>query len=255
MGNGGPVLNLEGEVRAYRTRFAGPNLVYFQVVVKETDLCIGVRRDRMTKDLPLQVETLVQEARRTLEAYIVKDPSFLHTLEPYPPREGMPPLAVKMAEAAAVAGVGPMAAVAGAFADLVGRHLARRSRDVIVENGGDIYLKATRRVTVGIYAGGSPFSERVGLEIPPEATPLGICTSSGTVGHSLSFGRADAMVILAETAALADAVATAAANRVRSVTDLQEAVEFALGIAQVHGAVAIKDDRLAAAGRIKLVPL
>jgi len=246
---------LRDRVRTYRTRFAGANLVYFQVAVKETDLCIGVRRDRMTPDLPLQIESLVRETRRTLEGYISHDPAFLHTLEPYPPRKEMPPLAVAMAEASVLAGVGPMAAVAGAFADLVGRRLALLSRDVIVENGGDIYLKARRRATVGIYAGASPFSERVGLEILPDDTPLGICTSSGTVGHSLSFGRADAVVILAETAVLADAVATAAANRVRSAADLQGAVEFALGVAGVQGAVAIMGDRLAAAGRLKLVPL
>ncbi|MDI6709344.1 MAG: UPF0280 family protein [Thermoanaerobacterales bacterium] len=246
---------MNAEVRAYRARFAGTNMTYFEVMVKETDLCIGVRRERMTGDLPRRVETLVREARSTLEAYIAADPEFLHTLEPYPQQGGMPSLAREMAAAGAVAGVGPMAAVAGAFADLVGRYLARYSRDVIVENGGDVFLKATRRVTVGVYAGRSPFSERVGLEIPPEATPLGICTSSGTVGHSLSLGRADAVVILAETAALADAVATAAANRVRSAADLQGAVEFALGLTGIYGAVAIKDDRLAASGAVKLVPL
>jgi ApbE superfamily uncharacterized protein (UPF0280 family) len=99
-----------------------------------------------------------------------------------------------------------MASVAGFFSEKVGKFLAHYSRDVIVENGGDIWMKSNRIRRVGIFAGSSPFSQRIGLEIGPKRTPLGICTSSATVGHSLSFGKADAVVILAPSAILADAV-------------------------------------------------
>lgn len=254
MGDGGPLLTLQDAHRTYRTLFSRPDLVYFQVVVRETDLCIGIRRERLA-GLPHKVDALVRRNRLDLETYISSDPAFLRTLQPYPAHPNMPPLAQEMALAADIAGVGPMAAVAGAFADLVGRYLSRCSRDVIVENGGDIYLKTTRRAIVGVYAGDSPFSGRLALEIRSSSPPLGICTSSGTVGHSLSEGCADAVVILACSAALSDAVATAAANRIHSAQDIQPAVNFALALDGVYGAVAIKNDSLAAGGDVKLVQL
>ncbi|MCL2766915.1 MAG: UPF0280 family protein, partial [Peptococcaceae bacterium] len=205
---------MEYHNRTYRQQFRQDDLTYFQVVVKETDLAIGVRRERFDLALTVWAEELVREQRRLLEEYIQSDPDFLHTLEPHQLRQGSPELAVRMAEAANQAGVGPMAAVAGAFAEYVGQKLVKRSKDVIVENGGDIYLRSTRQRCIGVFAGDSVLSGRIGLEIRPEDTPLGICTSSGSVGPSLSLGKADAAVILAPTASLADAVATAAANMV-----------------------------------------
>ncbi|MEW6458575.1 MAG: UPF0280 family protein, partial [Bacillota bacterium] len=123
--------------RTYRQHLRQEDLTHFQVVVRQTDLLIGVRRDRFTPALAREVERYVQELRRGLESYIATDPAFLHAMEPHPLRSGAPPVAADMA-AAALAGVGPMAAVAGAIADRVGRFLARYSRDVFVENGGDL---------------------------------------------------------------------------------------------------------------------
>lgn len=241
-------------LRTYRTLCRQEDLVHFRVVVKETDLDVGVRRERFSPGLVEWTLGLTRECRAALEAYIARHPAFLTSLEPLDLLPDAPAVALEMARAARLAGVGPMAAVAGAIAEYVGRALMRRSRDVIVENGGDIFLRSTRRRYVGVFAGDSPFSHRLALEIPPGLTPLGICTSSGTVGHSLSFGNADAVIILAPGAALADAVATAAANLVRDTADLERAVNFATGIPGVVGAVAIRGDRLAARGRVKLVP-
>jgi len=100
-----------------------------------------------------------------------------------------------------------MATVAGAMADLVSKDLLKLSKEVIVENGGDIYLASSRERTIGIYAGDSPFSLKIGIVISPDQTPLGVCTSSGTVGPSLSFGKANAVCILSKSSALADAAA------------------------------------------------
>ena len=147
-----------------------------------------------------------------------------------------------------------MAAVAGAIAGFVGRELLDFSPEVIVENGGDIYLRTLRRRTIGIFAGGSPLTGKLGLQIEPEDTPLGICTSSGTVGHSLSFGRADAVIVLADSATLADAAATAIGNRVSDVADIEKGIEFARGIGKLKGVVIIKDDKLGVWGEVKLVP-
>ena len=241
--------------RSYRQSFRQDDLAHFQVVVRQTDLDIGVRRERFSPELANWVEELIREQRTLLEKYIEEDPTFLHSLSPCELRPGAPPMAVDMADAACLAGVGPMAAVAGAFAQYVGRALEKRSKDVIVENGGDIYLRSVRKRRIGIFAGNSPLSNRIALEIRPEDTPLGICTSSGTVGPSLSFGKADAVVILSPSAILADAVATAAGNLVQNKDDVQKAAEYATGVEGITGAVIIKDDRLAVCGKLKLVPL
>jgi len=240
--------------RIYRALFREEDLTYFQVKFKETDLAIGVRKERFSPDLVWLVEKRVKEERAVLEAYIKQDPVFLKTLKPHRVLEGAPEIASSMARAASAAGVGPMAAVAGAFADLVGRLLTRYSRDVVVENGGDIYLKSTRKRRVGIYAGESPLSNRVALEILPEHTPTGVCTSSGTVGHSVSLGRADAAVILASSATLADAVATAAGNFAQTAEDIEKALAFARTIPGVSGAVLICGENLGAWGKVKLIP-
>lgn len=241
--------------RFYRVLHQAADLVHYRVAVKETDLYIGVRKESYRPALVLRTEELVRQWRQQLEEYIASDPGFVTSLVPYPVPEDAPPLVRTMAEAAALAGVGPMAAVAGAIAQAVGSQLARFSRDVIVENGGDIYLRSQKIRLVAVYAGSSPFSNRLALEIRPEISPLGICTSSGTVGHSLSFGRADAVVILARCAALADAVATAAGNIVKTPDDLVRAVEFACAVEGVYGALAIIGDKMAAKGQIKLRPL
>lgn len=241
--------------RTYRLLHRQDDLVFFQVLIKETDLDIGVPRHSLTKELLDGARQEVISVRAQLEQYILSDEKFLNTLEPYQTQPGAPAIALSMALAGQAAGTGPMAAVAGAVAQHVGEYLARRTREVIVENGGDIFIRTERVRRIGIFAGPSPFTNRLALEIEPHRTPLGICTSSGTVGHSLSMGCADAMVVLAPSAALADTVATAAGNLIQGESDLQQAVDFAMGIKSVTGALAIKDDKLAAAGNIKLAPM
>ncbi|MBU4532917.1 MAG: UPF0280 family protein [Eubacteriales bacterium] len=241
--------------RTYRLGLRENDLTYFQVVYKETDLHIGVRTDRFSPELAERTDFLVRELRGALERYISEDPLFLRSLEPFTPATAAPEIAHEMAAAARLAGVGPMAAVAGAFAARVGRELGRFSKEVLVENGGDIYLKSTRRRLIGIFAADSPFTGRIALEIPANITPLGICTSSGVVGHSLSLGKADAVVVLAASTALADATATAAANLVTTPAEVDRATDFASQIPGILGVLSIKGDRLAAWGQVKLIPI
>lgn len=148
-----------------------------------------------------------------------------------------------------------MAAVAGAIGEFVGRELLRMSPEVIVENGGDIFMRTRSPRKIGIYAGPSPLSQKLAIEVTPEMTPMGICTSSGTFGHSLSFGKCDAAVILAADAALSDAVATATANRVQTEDDLEAAAAFAARIRGVMGAVVIKGERMAVCGEVRLAAM
>jgi ApbE superfamily uncharacterized protein (UPF0280 family) len=148
-----------------------------------------------------------------------------------------------------------MAAVAGAMAESVSRDLLELSQEVIVENGGDIYLATSRERTIGIYAGSSPLSLKLGIVLQPEDTPLGICTSSGTVGHSLSFGRADAVCILSKSAALADAAATAVGNRVQEGKDIDRGLEKGKEIEGVLGTLIIVGEKVGVWGDIRLTKL
>jgi len=235
------------EPRTYRHWVNDKDLVPFNIVVKETDLYI-----RASKNLKSKALRLVIKYREALERYIERYPLFLTSLEPLPIDVGAPSIVRAMAEAAARVGVGPMASVAGAIAEFVGNDLLAFSPEVIIENGGDIYLKSTEKRIVGIYAGKSPLTGRIGLEVNGEDTPLGICTSSGTVGHSLSFGKADAVVVLAKSATLADAAATAIGNLIKQPSDISSGIEFAKGIEGLGGVLIIQDDNMGLWGEVKI---
>ncbi|GAH27490.1 unnamed protein product, partial [marine sediment metagenome] len=217
------------------------------VTVRETDLYI-----RASSNLKRKAHRLVLKYRGQLERYVERYPAFLTALEPLPVAGDAPHIVKQMAEAAQKAGVGPMAAVAGAIAEFVGNELSAFSPEIIVENGGDIYLKSLRKRIVGIHAGKSPLSGKIGLEINGQDTPLGICTSSGTVGHSLSYGEADAVVVLAKSATLADAAATATGNLIHQPTDITGGIDFAKGIPGLEGVVIIKDDKVGFWGKAKI---
>ena len=234
--------------RYYRDWSKDRDLVSFNVMIKETDLYIRARRHLRDKALEI-----VQRQRTLLENYITRHPGFLTALEPFPVGDDAPAIARAMEAAGEKVGVGPMAAVAGAFAEFVGRELLRFSAEVIVENGGDIFLKTEKKRLVGIYAGESPYTGKIALQIKPADTPLGVCTSSGTVGHSLSFGKADAVIVLSPSTALADAAATAIGNIVKEETDIQKALDFARGVAGLLGVAVIINDKMGVWGKINLI--
>lgn len=236
--------------RFYRQKQLASGLVTEEVVFKESDLWIACRHS--FKELAYQK---LVEVRKELEEFIERFPLFQESLKPVEISENAPVIAKTMASAAQKAGVGPMAAVAGAIAQAVGEALLNKSSEVIVENGGDIFLKTTQPRTIAIYAGESSFSQHIGLKIEPSSTPLGVCTSSGTVGHSFSFGQADAVVVLSQDTALADAAATATANLIHSENDVKEAIEWSKTIPALKGVVAIKGEKMAAWGGIELVTL
>lgn len=235
------------EPRTYRHWIEDKNLIPFNVTVKETDLYI-----RASSNLKRKAHRLVLKYRGILEKYGARYPSFLTSLEPITVNEDAPQIVRQMAEAAQNTGVGPMAAVAGAIAEFVGRELLAFSPEIIVENGGDIYLNSSERRVIGIYAGESPLTGKIGLEINETDTPLGICTSSGTVGHSLSYGTADAVVAVSRSAVLADAAATAIGNRVKQPDDVTRVIEFAQSIPGLKGVIIIKGDIIGIWGEVKL---
>jgi len=236
--------------RSYRDYSKTDDLISFKVVLAETDLLIHA-----DKDLKEDTEKYVTLLRKDLDTYIERHPDFLKSLIPVDIEAASPLIVQEMAVSAQKASVGPMAAVAGAFAETVGRHILAMSSQVIVENGGDIFISSTTKRIIGIYAGESRFNEKVGLEIAPETTPCGVCTSSGTVGHSLSLGKANAVIVVSESTPLADAAATSICNRVSSGKDIDTAIKQGQEIDGVRGIVIIVDDNLGVWGRVKLVDI
>jgi uncharacterized protein len=233
--------------RTYRSWTRSGDLVFFEVIEKETDLAIYA-----SKNLEKQARAAVLTCRRELEDHIKHDPWFYSSLEPVDVEMGSPEIVKAMAVAGRNAGVGPMAAIAGAVAEFVGREIGRFSDEIIVENGGDIFLRTAKKRVLGIYAGeNSPFTGKLALEVGPAKEGLGVCTSSGTVSHSLSFGKSDAIVIIAKDAALADAVATATGNILKRPEDIAKGIDFAKSIEGVTGVVAIMKDKLGSWGDVR----
>ena len=238
------------EERKYRRRIRAEGLVSFNVRVKETDLWVSSERD-LTKE----TSELVFGYRYQLESYIKSHPEFLTTLKPYPEDPYAPNIIKDMIMLTRDLGVGPMASVAGAIAQYVAMGLLESEDQIIVENGGDIFLKVNRDVTVSIFAGESPLSEKIGLSITTRLMPLGICSSSGRVGHSLSMGSADVICLISPSAILADGAATAIGNRIKSKKDLEMVREYADGLGGILGGVAIMGDIMATWGDLELVDL
>ncbi len=229
----------------YRKWVSCGELISFSVAVAETDLLIQAR-----SNLSARAVEAVRVCRKQIEEYIARHPEFKTSLEPCDVENALP-VVEEMAEAARLAGVGPMAAVAGAVAGFVGRKLKESSEEVIVENGGDIYVETRRDITVGLFAGNSSFTGKLSLAVRGEDTPLGICTSSGTVGHSLSFGRADAVTVICRSAAVADAYATAFANKIKEPGDVEAVVQSASSAPKVLGFLAVLGDKLGTWGNIQ----
>jgi len=231
--------------RFYRDWAKHKDLHLSRVITKETDLEILTNKPLDKKF----VEERIHLYRWQIENYITRESRFLTSLKPISVELNAPLIVKEMARAAEKANVGPMAAVAGAIAEFVGRDLLKSGyKDVIIENGGDIFLKTRKARSIGIYAGKSRLWNKLSLKIKAKDTPIGICTSSGNVGHSLSFGCADSVVILSKNAALADAVATATANLARSKQDFPFALDFARSIRGVSGVVIILKNDLVSWG-------
>ena len=256
--------------QTYR-RWVQNELHTFPVRVKESDLLISAE-----SSLRVSAENLLRKIRKDLESYIARDPKFATTFEPHEVLPDAPAIAQEMAQAGWLCGVGPMAAVAGAVAEYVGKGLLNcragipmpaeitagagalrptTTGQVIVENGGDIFIYTTQPRIAAIYAGNSPHSGKLGVRISRLNQPLGLCTSSATVGPSISFGKADAAVILATSATLADAAASLLGNQIKGPEDITPALESLQPIAGLLGAVAIYQEHLGAWGEIELVPV
>lgn len=235
--------------RIYREEAAPEGLTTFRVLVDETDLWIAA-------DLDLSGRALdsINAHRSVIEEYIEAHPAFAATLkvweQPVPPGS----IVARMVDASGAVGIGPMASVAGSIAEAVARDLIGHTTRVMVENGGDLYMIGGPACSVGLWAGPSPLSGRVAIAVDP-SEGVAVCTSSGTVGPSLSLGRADAASVVSPSGALADAAATELGNRIRNVDDMEKALNWALSVTGVTGAVVIMGETIGAKGQVELVSL
>ncbi len=238
------------EQRFYRGISRPQDLICYEVKNKETDLLCCTRTN-----LKSFIEDRVFFYRHQLEEYIKQRPLFMESLMPIEDDRFAPQIVREMISASQIVGVGPMATVAGAIAEFVGRDVDDISDEYIIENGGDIYLKTGRERTLMIYAKDSAFSKKIGIKIAPNSEPYGVCTSSGTVGHSLSFGKADAVCVVGKSSLFTDGLATCIGNVVKQKDDIPLAIEKGKSFEGLKGLLIIVGDNLGGWGNLEIVKI
>lgn len=238
--------------RAYRESVRPqPGETTFQVVLEQTDLFVTAQADLREPMLDL-----VRILRGELKNFMLMTPGFRESLVPVPAPLTAPPIAREMARAATLANVGPMAAVAGTFAQFVADHFVAQSPNIIVENGGDLYLHSTRERIVALL--GDPASgARLGLKLSRRDFPLSLCASSATIGPSLSLGQGELVVVRSKSGAFADAAATALANLIDTADDLDLVLARAKKLAPLglEGVFVQAGGKLGVWGKMELVAL
>lgn len=242
------------EPRTYRNQFNSERFTGFEVKHLETDLWIGVNPCSFQPEMEKVAHAKIKNLRNKFDEHIKAEPFFKKSLKPFNPSDFAPFEAKQMAAAAEKAGIGPMSAVAGLFAREVGEEIIQNFSvdEMVIENGGDIYVLLKDELVLSVFAGDSILSERIGLVIPPEKKKLGICTSAGTVGPSLSYGKADAVVVICEDILLADAFATAFGNKVKSPNDVEKVIKQSEKYPEILSLLIICEDKIGIRGEYEI---
>ncbi len=228
------------------------------VSVEQTDLWIGIDHESFSRIDPDELTEVIRKEiirlREAIITYEITHKGFIASLLPESPDDMAPKVIQEMIIATKIAGIGPMGAVAGTISERIGTHVKEHFyiEEIAVENGGDIYVDIKDDLVLKIFAGASPLSDKLGITIPVELSPLGICTSAGTVGPSLSLGSADAVMIACRDTALADAYATAFGNLIKTKDDVDSVIDTIRSIDAVLAAVIIKDDKAGICGRCEV---
>jgi len=243
------ITNLYQE-RTYRKTIDNKRFVLFSVRYFETDLWIAINRKSYKIEIKDYIFKRILFYRKQIEDFAKEENEFYGSLIPLQIEGNKPKIVSEMMKASEKAGIGPMAAVAGAFSQLIGNDVLHKFHidEIIIENGGDIFLKIIKPVTISVFAGKSVFSEKIEITITKEQTPVGICTSAGNVGYSLSFGKADAVMIACKNTMLADAYATKFGNLVKIKSDVNKVIKRINKIDEILSALIIKDDIIALCG-------
>jgi uncharacterized protein len=236
------------EERFYRGISRPPDLACYEVKIMETDLfcCTGT-------DLSGFIEERILFYRHQLEEYIKARPLFKESFAPVDADPFAPAIAREMIRASDMLGIGPMATVAGAIAEFIGGDISALTEEYIIENGGDIFLKTKKDRVVMVYAKDSPYSQRLGIKLRQSDRPYGVCTSSATVGPSLSLGKADAVVIVGTSSLFADGLATYVGNIVEKKDHIPAAIEKGKAYPGVIGILIILGEHLGIWGDLEMV--
>ena len=229
--------------KSYRNRLSGKG---FRVKVEQTDLWISAPQELK----PLATKAVV-ELRHQLERYLTRHREFAKSLTPLEPLTGAPEIVRRMCKATQRAQVGPMAAVAGTIAQLVGERLGKKVPEGAVENGGDLFLWGEGLRKVGIFSGDHPL-HHLAIEVEVKSQ-LGICTSSGRIGHSLSLGKANAVTVVSKDSSLADAWATALANMVKGEESIPEVLKIVQNTHEILAAVVIFEGKMGVWGDLRII--
>jgi uncharacterized protein len=240
--------------RTYRTQFNSERFMGFEISYLETDLWIGVDSSSFNPEMKELALNKIKSLREKFDEYIKVEPFFKKSLKPFQPSDYAPLEAIEMAVAAEKVGIGPMSAVAGMFAREIGEEIIQNFsvKELVIENGGDIYALLKDELVLSVFAGDSILSERIGLVIPPEKGKLGICTSAGTVGPSLSYGKADAVVVICEDILLADAFATAFGNKVKSPDHVEKVIKQSEKYPEILSLLIICEDKIGIRGEYEM---
>ena len=238
------------EPRTYQHQFNTKRFKSFRVVHKETELWIGIDPASYKKNMVDVANNKIVELRTILDDYLKKHPEFQKSLVPIRIVDDMPKEAKLLCAASQKAGIGPMSAIAGLFAQAVGEEISKNFsvNEMVIENGGDLYLDVMDEITISVYAGSSPLSQKVGMKLPANETPIGVCTSAGTVGPSLSFGKADAVMVACKNTLVADAFATALGNMVKSEEDIFTMIKSSEIVDEIEMVIAIVGDKIGIRG-------
>ncbi len=242
-------MNEKIKKRFYRSLIQKRNFYKFEVKVEQTDLLVIAK-----KNLKKEIKEEVIRQREILKDYIEHHPEFLLSFTPVF-AESDQEIIKLMSESSFMTKTGPMASVAGAISEIIGKKFLSLSDEIIIENGGDIFAKMNSNFIVGIYAGGSPFSMKIGIKLKKREIPYGVATSSGTVGHSISFGKADAVTVVSSSASFSDGAATYFGNLVKDRIDKELIISELKNFVFIEGIVIIKEKEIFLWGDIELIDL
>lgn len=239
------------EPRIYRSGMNRERFRFFSSVHHESDLMIGVHHEDFVPGLQAIVLKEQIRLRTVIVEHMKLDPLFKTSMDPLPLQALtssapyiIPEEVLTMLRCAEVTGTGPMSSVAGLFAEQVGKKLMDEFglQELVVENGGDLFASNTHALLSVIHAGDSPLSDKMAFSIPPGQ--WGICTSSGTFGHSFSKGKADALTIISRSTPLADAWATSLANQIQAPEDVEMVLDLVSEHPNILGCAVIFGDRI-----------
>ena len=234
----------------YRNKISAEGRYSFRLDYKYSDLFIICDRD-----ISSELEEPVRGFYTDIETVISGRPVFEKSLVPLKARDHYSPVVKDMCRAGEVFNVGPMASIAGALCDHLAKSISRRCDFLMIENGGDVYIKSSSPLEVGIFTKNSYFKDKLTLLIGAGQTPCGICSSSGSFGHSLSLGKSDLVTVLSGNAIQADAAATAIANTIKCEEDIDAAIARFKKYSQIKGLIIIKNKRIGLWGQLQLAPV